>query len=243
MKKPPVTLVLGVVAIALALAGCRQGATAGPSLSSVSIHIPWPDHEVSEYLMLSSEGKPAGSAILSIEREGGFYLFRQTFTDEEGQLIDESTLRLRAADLKPTSEDRVLAVTGGMAQLSTRYDGGRVYIRALMPDGTEYSPTLGVPQDGYDNNEVLLLVRALPLRVDYRTAFTSIVTANATRPTVTVTVVGRETVEVPAGRFDSYRVEISTGNVKLFLWYGVDEPHYLVRYEAHTIMVPSKVVH
>ena len=83
----------------------------------------------------------------------------------------------------------------------------------------------------YDNEEAAQLIRRLPLAADYQTTlriFTGLGGGNIIP--LGVKVVGEEKVEVPAGTFDCYKVELSPVNQTF--WYSTDAHHYLVKFEA-----------
>ncbi|MGO8925363.1 MAG: DUF3108 domain-containing protein [Limisphaerales bacterium] len=90
----------------------------------------------------------------------------------------------------------------------------------------------------YDNEEVIQLMRRLPLASDYKTTvhiFTGLGGGNIV-PTQTE-VAGQEKVEVPAGTFDCYKVELSlAGQMKQTLWYSTDAHHYLVKFEGKGVI-------
>ena len=85
----------------------------------------------------------------------------------------------------------------------------------------------------YDNEEVAQLIRRLPLASGYKTTvhtFTGLGGGNIIPVQVAVT--GSEKLEVPAGTFDCYKVELSlTGQSQAF-WYSTDEHHYLVQFKG-----------
>jgi hypothetical protein len=83
----------------------------------------------------------------------------------------------------------------------------------------------------YDNEEVIQLMRRLPLASDYKTTLhilSGLGGGNIIALPVKVT--GPEKVEVPAGTFDCYKVELSM--VRQTLWYSTDAHHYPVKFEG-----------
>jgi tetratricopeptide (TPR) repeat protein len=83
----------------------------------------------------------------------------------------------------------------------------------------------------YDNEEVIQLMRRLPLAADYKTTlriFTGLGGGNVI--TLEAKVAGQEPVEAPAGTFDCYKVELSL--VRQTLWYSTDAHRYLVKFEG-----------
>jgi tetratricopeptide (TPR) repeat protein len=82
----------------------------------------------------------------------------------------------------------------------------------------------------YDNEEVVQLMRRLPLATNYSTRIQILSTlAGGNIIPLKIEVAGIDKVQVGAGSFDCYRVELS---VKQTFWYSTDEHHYLVKFEA-----------
>ena len=82
----------------------------------------------------------------------------------------------------------------------------------------------------YDNEECFHLPRRLPLQVGYKTTIPVMATlvGGGIIP-LGVEVVKKETVEVPAGKFDCFKLELSIGQT---LWYSDDAHRYLVKFEG-----------
>jgi hypothetical protein len=82
----------------------------------------------------------------------------------------------------------------------------------------------------YDNEEVIQLMRRLPLAAGYKTELRAVpALAGGTPVGIKLDVSGPEKVEVPAGTYDCYRVELS---IKQTFWYSTDPHRYLVKFEA-----------
>ncbi len=87
----------------------------------------------------------------------------------------------------------------------------------------------------YDNEEVVQLIRRLPLTTNYTTTlhvFTGLGGGN-TIP-VKTSVTGIDKIEVPAGTFECFRVVLELGVTQTF-WYSTDEHHYLVKFDANAV--------
>src|ERR1017187_420161 len=90
-----------------------------------------------------------------------------------------------------------------------------------------------IPLDGtvYDNEEAVHLMRRLPLQVGYKTTLAVLPTlGTANILSISLEVKGRETVQVPAGKFDCFIVHL--GLVNQDFWFSADAYHYLVKFEA-----------
>jgi hypothetical protein len=98
-------------------------------------------------------------------------------------------------------------------------------------DGNSRSASLDVPANAVDNDQLLMTLRALPFAEGYAVDYVVVVAQNALKVDTTFTVQAKETVTVPAGSFESWRVEISAGQTKQTVWYQVAAPNMLVQYE------------
>ncbi len=87
----------------------------------------------------------------------------------------------------------------------------------------------------YDNEEAAQLIRRLPLASDYQTTlriFSGLGGGNIIP--LGIKVLGQEKVEVAAGAFDCYKIELSPVNQTF--WYSTDAHHYLVKFEANGVI-------
>jgi hypothetical protein len=85
----------------------------------------------------------------------------------------------------------------------------------------------------FDNEEVIQLIRRLPLALNFTMTvrcFTSLGGGNIIPIKLNVT--GVETLEVPAGKFECHKVEMSLITGKQTFWYSTDAHRYLVKFEA-----------
>jgi len=224
MKKSLLILPLLTI-VCLALAGCC------PVVTTLTIsQIPWPDEEVTTYIIADQDGNTIGSVELSVEKANNTYLLIQHFELTTPELVQHITVNVSAADLKPISGNQTIQTPDGVLDIITSYSGGQVSVTATL-DGDEQSGVFDIPDDAYDNDEVLFLLRTIPFEVGYTTSYTNVVPAYALTPKATVTVVGEEVVTTPAGSFNCYKLEFSAAGVLQHIWYGVDEPHYFIKYD------------
>ncbi len=82
----------------------------------------------------------------------------------------------------------------------------------------------------YDNEEAIHLMRRLPLAEGYTSRLSIYVSLNGgiVMP-IGLHVTARESVTVPAGTFDCFKVEL---NINQTFWYSADAHRYLVKFEA-----------
>jgi tetratricopeptide (TPR) repeat protein len=93
----------------------------------------------------------------------------------------------------------------------------------------------------YDNEQVIQLMRRLPLADNYSTSMKVFASlgGGAFIP-LKLDVTGPEKVTVPAGTYDCYKVELS---IKQTFWYSADDHRYLVKFEAGGVVAELTGVH
>jgi hypothetical protein len=211
-----------VLILCFAMVGCAP--KEGRMISS----IPWPDEEETKYTFQDQAGNTMGNGILTITKEGESYILNQDWTI--GQVRQISYIKVADVDLKPISGKQSLVSPGGKIEINTTYVGNKLKVELETPEGHN-TTELEVPTDAYDNDEILFLFRALPFEEGYQFTYTNTVAATAQMPKVTVNITGTEQVEVPAGLFQCWKLELEAAGLKQYVWYSVDSPHYLVKYD------------
>ena len=108
----------------------------------------------------------------------------------------------------------------GYAELKTR---GKEEVKRVELEGVVY-----------DNEEAVQLFRRLPLAPGYKTNVRLLAGLGGGQIVpVKLEVTGPEKVEVPAGTFDCYKIELS---IRQTFWYSADAHRYLVKFEAGGIV-------
>ncbi len=237
MKKVGITITLTAI-VGLILAGCAGNSEPAPApapepepepVSGIVAGIPWADREFLDYVIQDYEGNDIGMLGLTIAREmGDTYILKQlyAFKQQVAQLL--TTTKVRADNLKPIIGRIVFANVSPAPVITYEYEDGIVSISTLVEDDI-LQDTMDVPEDAYDDNELLFLLRTIPFEIGYTVSFTDMIVASAQKHVITITVVGEEEIQVPAGSFDAYQVELTIAGDKKYLWYGKDKPHYLLK--------------
>ncbi len=225
--------------LALLLSICLALVACGPSVPVITIaQIPWADGETTSYAVHDTQGTELGTLNMTIQREGEHYLMT-SFT-VIGNTTDDITIAMNADDLKPISETRTVnvplggALPQGLYEVRANYeDRNKVIIDADLPGNHHQGPyEFNIPADSYANDQVWYLFRTLPFEEGYAGRYTNIIIWTIyQKPAATVTVLGKETVETPAGSFNCHKLELSVLNITIHFWYGVEAPHYLVKYQ------------
>lgn len=242
---------LALATIALAAAALTLGACGSEPLGShppIFTGAPWEGPERLHYNLVQRDTLQ-GTCTLETEPEvaPGVTEVRRLCRDaEEGRYEDNGSVRVDSATLRPISSLRVVRdlEEGDARHFTTTYapEDGRVRFESneyaggeRQPDETVNAerelpePTAEVPNPAwYDDEELLWLVRGIPLRAGFEGSFTN-VNARSSVFSAEVAVEGQEEVEVPAGTFQTWKVRIETSTVTQLIWVERDAPHRVIR--------------
>jgi tetratricopeptide (TPR) repeat protein len=116
-----------------------------------------------------------------------------------------------------------------------QYGSDRVRI-VSHADGGDKVRTLDLSGPTYDNEQAMHLLRRMPLAVGYKTVMPLVPIFSYSHMPVDVEVQAIETVTVPAGPFECYRVGLEIQHTKQTFWYSTDANRYLVKFEAEGIV-------
>jgi hypothetical protein len=216
------------LAIAFTLCFILIGCAPAPGEAITISAIPWPDEEEISYIIQDQEENTIGSGNLTIAKEGESYILGQYW--EVGEVKQTISIKVASDDLKPISEQQTILSSQGEIRINTTYTDNKLKIEAETPEGNQ-TVDIDVPEDAYDNDEVLFLFRAIPFEEGYQATYTNVVASAAQKPAVTITVIGKEQVEIPAELFDCWKLELNATGQKIYMWYSIDSPHYLVKYD------------
>lgn len=229
-------LLLALVLGAILLAACTLSEEDSLPPQDIVVSIPWQVGEESSYAIMDDD-KEAGTGVLRIDQENGQLRLSQHYQSPE--FDDSSSVLVDAQTLKPIEGERVISSENGVLRIDVRYSDGTAEIeRTVTEQGKEEDrriDRLEVPEHAYDTGASLFLWRTIPMQVDYRAAYRSMATAvvgKSQQNKVTLRVVRQETVEVPAGTFQAWRVEVRAPGVRQTAWYAADTTRGLLKYDS-----------
>lgn len=190
---------------------------------------PWGDYERTELDFRLPTGMKAGFTRYTIRR--GAIDGRPTWKLESLQLVGArimSRLDVEASSMKPI-HSVWKSLQFGTAE--TTYSTGKADIK--IPKVGERSVELnGVV---YDNEEAIQLIRRLPLAVGFKKSLAVFHGMTARSASVEVEVVGIEKIEVPAGSFDCYKIQLKLINGVQTFWFATDRSRALVKIEVGSV--------
>jgi hypothetical protein len=196
---------------------------------------PWGVGESSEYAVTDVNGQAAGitryeiTAGQSSDNGSGWSIRREI----AAQGVNETVAVETTDDYRPLTSTVTRSTVSQPGQETVRatYDRGQVDMElTTIQNVTTYERT-NIPSDARDSNVLLPIVRALPLAEGYATRIQSFLPIAGLMETFTVSVLDTETVTVPAGTFETFKVELRTNDYTTLAWYAQDAAHLLVKYE------------
>jgi hypothetical protein len=113
----------------------------------------------------------------------------------------------------------------------TQYFPNRMVFSKTIADNLK---TMEYPltRTAYNEDQIIYLLRCLPLREGYETTLPVIKTSDGSISDIKVTVEGREKITVTAGTFDCYKIVTRGNNVEYTYWLSSDGHFYPVKYSA-----------
>lgn len=200
--------------------------------------VPWVDGEELRYHVSLASGFRVGAArfaVTAAELDG-----RKIWRFDSNVLGGNhswSRTEVDAASFKPI---RCLWKHSLLGEFDTVYAGGGADVRIKGKDEVKH---FDLPGAVYDNEQGMQLMRRLPLATGYTTTFKIFAgLGGGSQVPLELRVPARETVTVPAGTFDSYKVVLTFVGQTQALWFSADEHRYLVKLDAGSAIIELAAV-
>ena len=233
-----VVLILSVMVMAV---GCSPNATTttSPSASistaptTLKLTPPWKGGEHAEYnIIKDSDNSAVGTSTIDIQPARDATTIEQRY--QIGNVAEHFVVKVDPQTLRPLTSTHELTGSPNGFSLTATYTDRQLTLTAKTAQGDK-STTIDVAPDAYDNNSLLTILRGFPFSTGTAASFTNVVTANAAQIKSTTTVAGQESVTVPAGTFDTYKVVMEfSGAPPQTSWYESADPHRLIKYDNGT---------
>ena len=198
---------------------------------------PWVDGESLQLQIKLASGFDIGTFVFSVissQEDGkdiwlsniGRYIHLNAPNQGIGRVkADRNTLR-------PTSSLFRHSILG---QFEATYTSDEVTIKTVNgDDGKQSIRKVELDSIYYDNEQSILLFRRLPLAKDFKATIPIFVTFADGAMEVEVEVTALETIEVPAGKFECYRLLLP--KLRQTYWISTDEHRYPVKFEADGVI-------
>ncbi len=223
-----------LVVAALVAAACAGGSSA--ETEPLEVRDVLLDGERLEYVVLDRVGDPVGEGVLTTSSESDGWLFRQQFDevsrgDASGEPDDSSTVATDGA-LLPRWSERVIARANGSESYRIDYDHqAEEAVSTVVRGGDEERRDVRLRTPIYDNEGALWLWRTLPLEAEFEARYLSMNPLDRSQQTVSVSVTDRVEIEVAAGTFDTWRLQVRSGRATGVAWIEVAAPYRVVQWD------------
>jgi zinc protease len=183
------------------------------------------------------QGNPLGQAAQSLERvtEGGTQVLRLISHMGLASLVQETdTITVDAATLAPIHVRESGMSRGQPASVALDYQGAHVTGHAHVPTPAgvhDAAVDTTLAEGTLEEDEVSALLPALPLASGGRWVLNVFSGGEGVVRTLILKVAGTDSVTVPAGTFDCWKIEMTGGQVPFNYYVAKAAPHVLVKYE------------
>ena len=231
------------VAGAVLLAGCAGGTTI-TGTENVVTQVPFASGEVAVYELLDVDGAVIGRGTLTVEAQDGRLRFEQRFVESEPATTTQPASDLIVVvteidTLKPVGGGREITRASGVEQYGWTYippaspeHEVRLEVERLDEGGGDGdADEMNVREHHYDNESSLWLWRTLAFSEQYEARYVSVSAIERNQQAVDLSISERNTVEVPAGTFETYRLLVRNGRATRVAWINVEPPHQVVRWD------------
>ena len=223
-----------VMALVLIGAACSR-ASEFPDASDPVRSMPWPDYELLRYDILDQTGLTLGTVDFEVDRQGEEYQFRVLFLLTEGNARDETFLHVVAETLAPLRYERLATDDDDrievMGVYGTDEDGEAIVDSVVIDNGSREEDRVSIGEFAFDTESSAWLWRSIDLSQDYEVSYRSVNVPASRSQLVRLRVIGQDPIRTPAGTFQTWQVEARPGLNRQTVWYGVDAPHLLVRWD------------
>jgi Protein of unknown function (DUF3108) len=227
----PRTLRLGLCALAaLLFSACASG---GPTLEILN---PSPASalrasEEFDYI-ITEPGREAVRGTLRTARASNGWVLSHAYRSEANAANADLTEVTVNEALRPITSERSIEFAGGIEGHALDYNLADMRVTSTRTKtGNIETRELKLRENAYDNDSAFWLWRSLPLAEGYTARYNSVNSYERSQSLVTLTVVGRAEVSVPAGTFEAWRVLVVAGRASRTAWIEVAPPHRLVQWD------------
>ena len=177
------------------------------------------------------QGNALGQSVYAVEKDGAGWTVREA-TSIAGGVIQQSTTLRTDASLAPRLLEQRGKVQGQDTKADVTFADGRAKGAAVAPSPTGLKPVtvdVATPAGTLDDNALAIALPLLRWAPGAKHVVSAFSAGKGTVSPLTLTVVGTESVTVPAGTFEAYRVEQSGGDQPVVYFIATAAPNRLVK--------------
>ena len=231
MRKTRLLLVFTVIAVTLA-SGCKARFV---PMDMKDARLAWPEYEKATYDFLIN-GEKAAENVMTVQKTAGnmfeIDLYMEILGGQHlvGAVVNGETFEPVSSynrSLPPSEQEANKQESFGV------YDGRNLKI-TVHKGGKEQDFSLKLPQMVMDNESSLMMVRNLPLAEGYKKLVNLAIIATVQVAPYEVWVEGVETVSVPYGELECFKVVYTYKGIgtvpAMYAWYSTDSDKVMVKY-------------
>lgn len=194
--------------------------------------VPWKDGEYMQSVIKLGGGMKIGTFVWSIdsaklEGKDVWRMIKHQFILSGG---DNRGLSLVEADKTAFEPIKSVFRHTLLGDIEAQYSPGEVIV-TVYKNGKQVSTRKDTLEKVYyDNEQAYHVFRRLPLAEGYKANVPIYAPLGSSKIELPFSVAAKETVEVPAGKFECYKVQL--GIVNQTFWISADASRYLVKFEA-----------
>jgi len=233
-----ILLAIGVVALVATIVAAALAARRAPPALQVGA-IPYRDGETWQYRWFRDDRQ---IGWLTITVASGAWDSRPAWvftnetrmgSDPTAAPVDVTKVYADAATLQTIRTEATLAGPDGHYDISLDYAPRRVTYAAQTPKGPE-GGAQPLPGATYDNDQLVMLLRALPLAPGYTSKLLCLQPRTVALYRLTLKVEGQEGVTVAGESITCWRVSLSVNGRAQTAWYAVSPDHRMIRLQGPT---------
>jgi hypothetical protein len=209
-----------------------------PTLPALKLRPPvWSEGESLHYRGRLDDGQELGTSVDSVESAtlDGKKIWRFRSWNCLGGSPMATRVDADFDSLMPI--DRSLTVSGQIRyKQGYKYERGKVIANTIVGGKTTTSE-IEVHPDPYDQQEGNFVLRCLPMAEKFTTHVPFFPSTSGTPVSVRFEVTGKETVEVPAGKFHCFRVRLRVMSITQTYWFSDDAHRYPVKIDVGSAVI------
>ena len=224
-----------VAIVALSLIAACSSESDFPDPSNPVTGIPWPDYELLRYDIVDQTNVKLGTVDFEVERQEDEYRLGILFLNPSAQAQDEVELFVDAETLQALRYSRLATDTDDRIEVTGTYsvdeEGMPVLDSIVVENGDRKEKQVEVGDFGFDTDSSAWLWRSIAFAQDYEVSYRSVNTLAQRSQLVRLRVVGQDRIHTSVGDILAWQLEVRPGLERQNIWYEVDNPHVLVRWD------------
>lgn len=181
------------------------------------------------------QGNPVGFTVSEVRRPADSLVYSERSNLANGAFQQQTSLVLDPGDGSVRQVDQVTVQQGQKSETHLSYAAGRVKgsSAAPQPDGSvkRFDVDTALPPGSVDENAVPFVVPALPLAPGASLTLNFFTPSENAIKVLTFKVGAPESVTVPAGSFQAYRIDVTGSRVPFTMYVSTDVPRRVLKTE------------